>query len=189
MRSIGRSLSRTIGTVRAYSRRDDRSKHENLVQLHKHDAYGRGSCADGLDQHSAARARATSGKSWPARCSPTFAPACGCRWSIICPVAESTPPQKLTGSSRTSARPRAEPSTTARPSNTRPECRITPKPSSSGRLETLRETTERHINAQIAGGATGRLRRVRHNEALTWAEDRRDVGARVHNELNPGGLQ
>src|ERR687896_2518163 len=108
---------------------------------------------------------------------------------MIAPVAGSSPPQKLSGSDRTSASPEPSPSTRHRPSEARPERLICPYPSEQGRPYAFLRRTEEHINAEVARRVIGPLGRVRHDHAAVMSDDRRDVRARVHDDLGPGVLK
>src|SRR6266508_5315545 len=72
----------------------------------------------------------------------TFTPNCGWCTSITRPDSGSTPPQKLSGSSRTSARPRASPAARVRASPIGPQALVAPYTAALRRTHALLRSEE-----------------------------------------------
>src|ERR687892_1243883 len=117
----------------------------------------------------------------------TFAPCCGWCTSTMSPVAGSTPPQKLSGSSRTSARPSASPATSVVASGIAPELGVPNDVPFDRRTHALLEAAERDPDADVRGRVPRPLGGVRHDR--TVADERRDVRARVRDGVDPGRRQ
>src|SRR5919106_6936047 len=105
---------------------------------------------------------------------------------MILPECGSKPPQKLKGSSSTTASPTARPVTRARPSIVVPEGIVPPDPSLDGRPHTLLGAAENDLYPDVSRCVVRPLRRVRHHGSPAGAEDRRDVCACVDDDLDAG---
>src|SRR5438093_6698500 len=77
----------------------------------------------------------------------TTAPTCGWWASMIAPVAGSSPPQKLSGSERTSAGPRASPGTSVRPLGIRPHRLVAHDPPGLGREHAVFQAPDHDVHA------------------------------------------
>src|SRR6266508_1586882 len=75
----------------------------------------------------------------------TFTPSCGWCTSTTRPDLGSAPPRKLSGSSRTSASPRASPAASVRPSPSGPQALAAPYTAALRRTQALLEAPEHHF--------------------------------------------
>src|SRR5919204_6503071 len=116
-----------------------------------------------------------------------FAPRWGWCTSTMSPVAGSTPPQKLSGSSRTSARPSASPATSVVASGIAPELGVPNDAPFDRRTHALLEAAERDPDADVRGRVPRPLGGIRHDR--TAADERRDVRAGVRDDVDPGRRQ
>src|SRR5918996_3551559 len=105
---------------------------------------------------------------------------------MILPECGSKPPQKLKGSSSTTASPTARPVRRARPSIVVPEGIVPPDPPLDCRPHTLLGAAEDNLHADVARSVVGPLCRVGHHGTRARAKDRRDVGACVDDDLDAG---
>src|ERR687892_1132257 len=117
----------------------------------------------------------------------TFAPRCGWCTSMMSPVAGSTPPQKLSGSSRTRARPSASPATSVVASGIAPELGVPNDVSFDRRTNALLEAAERGLDADVRRRVPRPFRGIGHHR--TTADQRSYIRASVGDDVDAEGRE
>src|SRR4051794_38849090 len=117
----------------------------------------------------------------------TTAPYWGCHRSVIRPVAESSPPEKLRGSSSANVSPSFRP-----PTRTCAEIVIAASgqhvPAGARRTYAISQGPERDLDIQVARRVVGPFSGVRHDRPRQVADDGRHIGASVDDERDALGL-